>query len=243
MAANTIDIFSYNILEDGTTTVAANTSNPASRLFDWTSSFAWIKTASGDITINIDQGASNIQDVDTLWVANHNFNGLDLVWEYSTDDIAYTDAVVWTQGDTNNIVKTISATQTKRYWQLTISGATNPQAGEVLMSDAKSFKVLLTPSATHIPESNISWTQSIGGQAFGVKLATQKKNYSYDLRLTDSDITNMNTVITNTNDFLEPTLIKDKDGVYVLTRFVAPPGYTSVDINVTDVDIRMVEVA
>ncbi len=242
MATKTIDIFSYNILEDGTTTAAADTTFPKSRLYDWSSNFYWRKTAEGDITISVDQGASNIQSVDTLWIADHNFNGSDCTWEYSGDNATWSGAAVWTQGDANNILKIKTTAQTSRYWQLTISGVAEPQCGEVLMSDGISFDIMLTPTASHTLESQVSWTQSISGQSFGTKKGSQRREIAYNLRVTDAVLTNINTVITNTNNFLEPTLIKDKDGTYALFRFSTPPVYLYTDNDITEVDIRLSEV-
>ena len=132
-----ITLYTRNILETGTVTVTGtpDTGYPESRLYDRCISLYWLDTVTEAKNFVVDQGASGNLAVDFLAIEKHNFNGEDMQWQWSTDNFAadINDAVTdWTQGDNNQIIKTLGSDLTKRYWRVTVTSMANPQARKSL---------------------------------------------------------------------------------------------------------------
>ena len=86
--ADKITLYTRNILETGAVTVTGtpDTGFPVSRLYDRSIDFYWKDTVTEAKDFKIDQGASGNLAVDALIIDKHNFNGIDLKLQYSTDD-------------------------------------------------------------------------------------------------------------------------------------------------------------
>ena len=188
-----------------------------------------------------DQGSS-VSDVDTLWVSNHNFTDTYCSWEYADDTASWTIGEAWTQTDNTDILKTLGSTQSKRYWRLTVSGAVNPQIAELFMGDGTSFEIQVSPDPSLTHDSRVIWTQSVGSQAYGIKLAVKKRRVGYNLRVSDAVKTSMDVVTSNSDDFARPMLVRDRDDNYSLMRFERPPTYRFINPGLTDIDLNLVEV-
>lgn len=220
-----IKIFSYNILKDGTLTVTGtpDTGYPEARLCDWSQNLYWLDTVTEAKEFHIDQGAANIQDVTLLWIKDHNFDGENITWEWSDNDADWTAAVTgWTQSGNDPIIKTCSAL-THRYWRVTVTSMTNPTCAEIIISEGFSFNIQAMPHPLHGYQDNVNWYKSIGGQERSVKLGTRKRIRRYSLRLSTSDKTNFLSMIDDLDELSTPFLLKDKDGDYFLARFRTLP--------------------
>ena len=86
-----LTLYTRNILETGTVTMTGTPDSgyPLSRLYDRSKNFYWKDTVTEAKTLLVDQGASNILDVDFLAIVSHNFDALALSWDYSADNAAW----------------------------------------------------------------------------------------------------------------------------------------------------------
>ncbi|MCP4707781.1 MAG: hypothetical protein GY869_04080, partial [Planctomycetes bacterium] len=145
---------------------------------------------------------STVRDIDMLFVANHNFDGLSCNWQWSSDGSNWVDAVTPWVADDNDIVKAIAvAVENKYYWRFIVYGPTNPTAGEIWMGGGYSFGIQRKPSPMHIYQDNVNWSRSIGGQTRGIKLGTVKQRRDYKLSLSNGNLANYNQIVTDLNDF------------------------------------------
>lgn len=87
-----IKLYTYNLLETGTTTVTgtADTGYPEERLHDRSIGFYWVDTVTEAKIFHVDQGATTILDVDALIIGGHNFDGEDMTIEHSANDADWT---------------------------------------------------------------------------------------------------------------------------------------------------------
>ena len=250
MPTSTVELFSYNILEDGTTTISGlnngtgleDAGYPEARIYDWSNNLYWKYTSNSDWMYFTCDQSSSVSDVDTLWVSNHNFTDTYCSWEYADDTASWTIGEAWTQTDNTDILKILGSTQSKRYWRLTVSGAVNPQIAELFMGDGTSFEIQVSPDPMHTWDSSVIWTQSVGGQNYSVKLATKKRRIEYALRVNDAVLATLDTIIANSNDLARPLLVKDLHGDYFLMRFERAPIYRHLNPDLTGVDLNLVEV-
>jgi len=224
-----LKLFTYNILDqtDSTVTVtgSADSGYPESRLYDRSIDFYWQYTASGDLIIHVDQGASNQLSVDTLFIERHNFNGFVMQWQYSDNDSDWTDAVTdWTQSGNTQIVKTLAAAVTHRYWRVHVASAVNPRCTEVFMSGGYSFQVRFDSLPEEADTDNVIWNETLGGIERSVKLGDIRKGRKYSFFLYPELLTNWRTAIDYLDENSKPFYIKDHEGNYWLARFKALPG-------------------
>lgn len=249
--AETLRLVSKNILEDGTLTVTGGTaqsSYPASRLYDWSKNFLWkVVTGSSieaaeDIVIHVDYGAATA--VDTLFISNHNFDGYDMQWQWSANDADWNDAVTdWTQSGSGDIVKTLTSSQSARYWRVTIDGA-DLECGEIVMGLADEFNVQTRPVPRHTKLINVVWSKSVSGQERGIKMGDARRVRTYTLRLDSTDLASFQTIIDdNLNQMSRPMLMRDKDENWFLARFDSVPSleYLLQDNTRTEIDVTLVE--
>jgi len=75
------------------------------------------------ITINIDLGSA--QEVTAMIIGDHNLTAAATVTLIGVDDPAYSGSVTWASP---YMVHFLSSAQTKRYWQIQITDAANPDA-------------------------------------------------------------------------------------------------------------------
>ena len=220
---SSIKLFPYNILaEDAAITVTGSPDSgyPESRLYDRSIDFYWKYTNTGDITIHCDQGAGGILDVDFLGIERHNFNGRTMHWEYSDNDSSWTPAVTsWSQSDNNQIIKTLSAAATHRYWRVRVIGAVNPQCTEVWMSLGYEFRITYDdPSGKPLP--NVRWRETVGGMERSTKLGGVRKERSYTLPHFQSSYTlaSFRAAEAYLDDYSKPLYIMDHEGNYWFAR-------------------------
>jgi len=224
-----IKLYTRNILEDGTVTVTgtADTGYPKARLYDRAISLYWKDTVTEAKTFHVDQGASGNESVDILIIPKHNFNGADMTWEYSTDDSNWTAAVAgWTQGDNNQIVKTIASALTKRYWRVTVSSMANPQCSEIFMSYGYEFKVDFVSNPVLVDVPNVQWSQSVGGLERSTRFGNERRQRSYAIFLDTTDLASFRAAMDDLNHYSKPFYLKDHEDSYFMVRFVgsgAPP--------------------
>lgn len=120
-----IKLFTRNILETGTFTVTgdADSGYPKARLHDRDISLYWKNTSIDNFSFWVDQGASPVA-VDSLIINGHNFDGENLYWQYSDNNVVWNNAVTpWLQSGNSQIVKTLTTALTNRYWRLVLGVA------------------------------------------------------------------------------------------------------------------------
>ena len=241
-----IKLYTRGIMEDGTVTVTgtADTGYPESRIYDRAISLYWKDTVTQATTFKVDQGASGNESLDFLAVSKHNFNGEDMTWEWSTDDSNWTAAVTgWTQGDNNQIIKTVTTALTKRYWKVTVTSMTNPQCSEIFMSYGYEFQVdfISNPLADEI--ANVKWQQSLGGLERSTKFGEERRARTYNLFLTTDDgtITTFRAAMDDLDGYSKPFYLKDHEGNYWMARLTNVPqesflteGHVQMTINVIE---------
>lgn len=222
----TITLYTRNILETGTVTVTGtpDTGYPESRLYDRAISLFWKDTVVEAKTFKVDQGATGILDVDFLAIAKHNFNGKDMQWQHSTNDVDYVDAVTdWAQGDNNQIIKTFTPELNKRYWQVTLASMTNPQCSEIFMSYGYEFNVQANPRLKRRDRANVKWNMSVGGSERSTKFGDARRQRQYSLLLDSSDLTNFQAAMDDLDEYSLPFYIKDDEGNYWMCRLTEEP--------------------
>lgn len=244
-----ITLYTRNILEDGTVTVTgtADTGYPESRLYDRCISLYWKDTVIEAKNFVVDQGASGNVLVDFLAIEKHNFNGINMQWQYSTDNFVadINDAVTdWTQGDNNQIIKTLSSALTKRYWRATLASMTNPKCSEVFMSYGYEFKVRFDSPPTLGNLDNTQWNRTVGGIERSTKFGDKRKTRSYSIVLSSSsELDNFREAVGYLDDYSKPFYIKDCEGDYWMCRFQSVPQEDPLTDNngVTLISINLIE--
>jgi len=179
-----IKIYSSSLFEDGTVTVTgdADTGYPESRLYDRSISLYWKDTVTEAKVFHVDQSASGTQAINALFIPKHNFNGLDMTWQYSTNNSDWTSAVAaWTQSDNNQIEKVLTTALTKRYWRVTVSSKENPQCSEIFMSYGYEFQADFVQNPVFSSRPNVIWTETVGGLERSTKLSNDRRMRTYAL--------------------------------------------------------------
>lgn len=243
-----IKLYTRNILEDGTVTVTgdADSGFPESRLYDRDVSLYWKDTVTEAKTFHVDQGASGNESVDFLAIVGHNFNGEDLTWEYSENDVDWTPAVDgWTQGDNLQIVKTLPTALTKRYWRVTLSSMANPRCAEIFMSYGYEFQVDFNQAQLGLKRSNVLWQETVGGVDRSVKLSSVRRVRNYNLFLDeDSESfsrTNFRAAMDDLSDLSKPFFLKDHEGSYFMVHLTNDPEEAWITEKHTPLALEMIE--
>jgi len=221
---SSIKLYPYNILaEDAAITVTGSPDSgyPESRLYDRSIDFYWKYTNTGDITIHCDQGAGGILDVDFLAIDRHNFNGRTMYWEWSDNDSAWNDAVTsWSQGDNNQIIKTLETALTHRYWRVRVIGAVNPMCSEVWISLGYEFRIVYTRLPEGQKQPNVRWRETLGGMERSTKLGARRRIKAYTVPHFQNDYTLAS--FREAEDYLDemskPLYIQDHEGDYYFAR-------------------------
>jgi hypothetical protein len=241
-----ITIYPYNIFELGTPSVTgdADTGYPEARLWDRSRNCYWKDTVTEAKVFLVDQGSSPL-NVDLLAILNHNFDGKDMQWQYSTDNFGadINDAVTdWAQSGYGDIIKTLGSAQNKRYWRVTLSSITNPMCAEIYMSKGYAFNIQADPSPGHGFDSNVLWSMSVGGEERSILLGEDKRRRNYFLKLGSTDLASFVEAIGYLNHWSYPFFFKDKDGSYFMARFDTLPMLDYSNKNYTGIDISIIEV-
>jgi len=218
-----IALYPRNILETGTVTVTGtpDTGFPESRLYDRAISLFWKDTVTQAKEIIVDQGAVESLAVDFLAIQRHNFNGNNMQWQYSNDNFSADvhDAVTdWTQGDNNQIIKTLASAVTQRYWRVILSSITNPKCGEIFMSYGREFEAGINPVPDLKRVSNVRWGRTVGGLERSTKMGDVRRQRSYSLFIDSTDLTAFRAAMDELDEYSLPFWIKDHDGNYFLCR-------------------------
>ena len=155
---------------------------------------------------------------------------------------SWSDAVTdWTQSGTDDIVKTLGSSQTKRYWKVTVSSITNPMAGEIIMGLAYEFDILARPDPVAGDLSNVAWTRSIGGQERGIQIGGKRRLRTYGVSLNSSELSSFRQIVEDIEDYSKHFLFKDADGEWFLARFEVPPQEIYYNISETRLHLRVME--
>jgi len=221
-----VKLFTKNILEDSTVTVTgtADTGYPESRLFDRAISLYWKDTITEAKTFHVDQGASGWDVVDALFIPKHNFSGYDLTWEYSDDDALWLPAVSgWTQGDNNQIEKTLPSSLTHRYWKVTLSSMANPQCSEIFMGYGYEFQADFHKNPSWEDTPNVVWNQTVGGLERSTKLGNKRRTRSYLMYLNSTTKVTFRTAMADLDNYSKPFYFKDHEGNYFMARLLDVP--------------------
>lgn len=225
-----ITLYTRNILETGTVTVTgtADTSYPVSRLYDRAISLYWKDTITEAKVFHVDQGASDNKAVDMLVIPKHNFMGEDMAWEYSTDNAEWTPAVAgWTQGDNDQIVKTLATALTKQYWRVTVTSMTNPQCSEIFMSYGRQFTVDFVQNPVFGGEPNVIWTETVGRQERSTKLGNERRTREYAIFLQNNNdsttLVDWRAAMDELSSYSKPFYLKDHEANYMMARLIGRP--------------------
>jgi len=241
-----ITLYTRNILETGTVSVTGDpdTGYPESRLYDRNISLYWKDTVTEAKDFKVDQGASDNLAVDFLAIPKHNFNGVAMQWQYSTDDFVsdINDAVTdWTQGDNEQIIKTMSSALTKRYWRVTLASMSDPKCSEIYMSYGYTFDILHSPHPVADELANVRWNRSVGGIERSTKFGDERRVRVYSMFLSSSDLTNFRAAMDDLDGYSKPFYIKDHEGDYWMCRLQQPPREDFDHKSYTHVTIKVIE--
>jgi hypothetical protein len=192
MTTQLIKIMYRNILETGTVSVTTeDTSFPKYRLYDRDIGLLFKATAyASPFAINVDQGASNIYEVDRLIIPEgHNLNNLACSLRYSTDNFGSDDheAIGWTQGDALLIDKTFTA-QAKQYLKLNITAPERIiEMPECYLTKAYIFARNPSWGFGYGNKRNIAREESLSGYIQKTKWGEPRIHQRYDLtRISDA---------------------------------------------------------
>ena len=218
-----IALYTRNILETGTVTVTGTPDSgfPESRLYDRAISLFWKDTVAEAKNFVVDQGAGASLAVGFLAIQRHNFNTYAMQWQYSNDNFSadINDAVTdWNQGDNDQIIKTMSAAETQRYWRVTLASMTNPKCGEIFMSYGREFEAMINPVPDLKRVSNVRWNRTAGGLERSTKMGDVRRQRSYSLFIDATDLTAFRAAMDELDEYSQPFWIKDHDGNYFLCR-------------------------
>lgn len=244
MTAWTVIFYPANILESGTVTVTGtpDTGYPAARLYDRDRTLYWKDSVTEAKVFHVDQGATGILDVDALFVGRHNFSGADMQWQYSDNDVDWSDAVDdWTQADNELIAKVLGAAIEHRYWQLTLSSMADPQCAEIFMSAGYTFNPITAMPGRGPDAANVRWQRTVGGIERSTKFGDTRRTRQYTFKMSAVEFASFATVLGYLNDYARPFFIKDHLDNYFMARFDGEP---EVDFNHnthTQVTVRLIE--
>lgn len=218
-----IILYTRNILETGTLDVTGDPDDgfPESRLHDRAISLFWKDTVTEAKNFTVDQGASGNLAVDFLAIHRHNFSGVAMQWQYSSDNFSgdVNDAVTdFTPADNDQIVKVMGAEQTQRYWRVTLASMADPKCGEIFMSYGRAFEATIDPEPSQKRISNVKWNRTLGGLDRSTKMGDKRRARSYSLFLDSTDLTSFKAAMAELNEDAYPFWLKDHDGNYFACR-------------------------
>ena len=241
-----IKLYTRNIFEDGTVTVTgtADTGYPKSRLYDRAISLYWKNTVTEAKVFHVDQGASGNESVDALFIPKHNFNGEDMTWQYSADDVAWTNACAgWTQSGNTQIEKILTTAITARYWRVTVTSMANPQCSEIFMSYGYEYTVDFNNNPVLEDQPNVQWNPTVGGLERSTKFGNIRKSRQYALFLQTATgtITTFRDAMDDLDHYSKPFYLKDHEGSYFMARLTAVPAETFITEGHVTMTVNMIE--
>ena len=238
-----ITLYTRNILETGTVSVTGtpDTGYPACRLYDRHTALFWKDTAAEAKTFQVDQGLS-ILAIDFLAIERHNFSGKTITWEWSTDNIAWNDAVTpWIQGNNEQIIKTIDEALTKQYWRITVSSIASPKCSEIFMSYGYEFDYIESSPYALGQQANVSWVESLGGLERSTKFGKERWVKSYAFYLTGTQRTSFEYAESDIDGESNPFYFKDDEDNYSLCRILSSPNKDFSIENYVTISISLIE--
>jgi len=243
-----IRIYPFNALAFDTSAIAVtgtgDSGYPESRLYDRSIDFYWKYTATGNVTIHVDQGAGvDWPVVNTLFVERHNFTGRVINWEYSDNDAVWTPFVTaWTQGDNLQIVKESTETSAHRYLRLVVEGAVNPQCTEVYMTGYYEFQVRFDAPPEEQDVDNVVWTATLGGIERSSKLGDVRRGRRYNLFLYPEKLIEYRAAVVYMDQFSKPFYLKDHENNYWFSRFKQLPGGSFITEQQEEKEVELLEI-
>ena len=241
-----VTLYTRNILETGTVTVTGtpDTGYSEERLYDRCIDLYWLDTVTGAVDFTVDQGAGAALPVDSLFIDGHNFDGEDLQWQYSTDNFSgdINDMVTdWTQSGSDLITKSASA-QTRRYWRVTLSSMTNPQATEIFMSYGYEFGVQARPNPNLREIPNVVWSRTVGNNERSTKFGDARRVRQYGLYLDSTDLTSWRAAMDDLDGYSNTFYIKDHEDAYIFGRLDGAPAEDHGNADYTTISFTFLEV-
>lgn len=246
MATWTVSFFPFNILELSSVEVTgdADFGFPESRLYDRAISLYWKDTVNEPKTFLIDQGAAGNLPVDFLAIEKHNFDGLTIDWEYSSDNFSGdVNAAVpqWVQSGNDSIYKVMASPVSARYWRIVTSNAINPRCSEIYVSSAYPFNCLREDNPFGEDVANVQWNATLGGVERSTKHGPKRRSRNYSFYLSPTELSDFETVVDYLNEYSLPFYFKDHTGAHFSARFAEIP---SLDFNHqthTRVNVKIIE--
>jgi hypothetical protein len=147
------------------------------------------------ITINIDLGSA--QEVKALVIGDHNLSAAATITLKGVEPTAFSDSVAWNSG---TIIHYLSAATTKRYWQLQITDAANPDAyieiGELFLGSY----IELSRNYTRGYDYETELLMETNETPYGIRrdrFYNTQKQFSFDFdAVIAADITKMDALVT-----------------------------------------------
>jgi hypothetical protein len=241
----TVTFFPFTLAAIGTFSVTgtADSGYPESRLYDRAISLFWKDTVTEAKEFKTDQGAGGLS-IDSLFIEKHNFDGLAMAWQYSSDDFSadVNDAVTgWTQSGNGQIVKTLGTPITAQYWRVTLGSITDPVCSEIYLSLGYSFNCLRQQNPSGLDMSNVRWNKGLGGVERSTKFGPARKARVYTFWLDPTEWAELEAVISYLDDYAAPFYVQDHEGAYYLARFEEDPHFDFNHNTHTRVDVRIIE--
>jgi len=242
-----IKFFPYNLLSESGVSVSvtgdADSGYPESRLYDRSIDFYWKYTTGGTITFQVDQGAAGDLAVDFLAIERHNFNGLAMTWDWSTNGSSWTNVESWTQSGNTQIIKTISSPLTKRYWRVVATSAVAPQCTEIYMSAGYEYQVVFDNVPIGKDQDFVEWQATYGGLEISSKRSPKKRTRSYHLFHANTVFTlsSFRELLSYLDDYSKPFYFKDHEGDYWLARFSPIPDENYTTEGTAETQVQLLE--
>jgi len=225
-----IKTYYLNILESSTvtSTPSADSDFPVYRLYDRHIGRSYKAGSVAETTIHVDQGATTINEVDTLIIpANHNLDGLVCTLSYSDNDIDWTQHHQWTQSGSAIIERSFSAI-THRYLRLVISGPASVVTMHEMML-TKAYEWDRNPESIGrgvYPVFNVERREDTGGRPRYLELGDSRQARIYALnKIHDSGSKQDNTELQALNNAWagkKPFYMKDHDATLLFGELVEP---------------------
>lgn len=246
MTTWTVSFYPFNVLALSTVDVTgdADTGFPESRLYDRSISLYWKDTVTEAKTFLADQGAAGNLPVDLLAIEKHNFDGIALAWQYSSDNFGLdiNDAVTgWTQSGADKIIRTLTPPVTARYWRVTLASMANPRCTEIYLSKAYTFNCYRLANPTGGDVANVQWNTTLGGVDRSTRLGPKKRSRDYIFYLDPTEFADFQTVAGYLNDYSLPFFFKDHTGAYFSARFAEDPQFDFNHVTHTRVAVNIIE--
>jgi hypothetical protein len=241
-----IKTYYRNLLENSTvtSTPTEEATYPVYHLYDRKIGRNYKPSASGTVTLLVDQGATTQYEADAIIIpSGHNLSGETLTLASSSDNATYTTVKTITPDDSGDIYETFTA-QTKRYWKLTI---TTPKAipsfAELYLSDSYAWeRNPIEIDRGNYPVFNVLRMEDSGGRPRFVEMGDKRDIRTYSLEYASSAQRVETTTLNNAWAGKNPFYFLDTDGTTLIFVELTSPlefkrngDYASFDFNIMEV--------